>query len=43
MNENKLSFESENLVVDYFSLNVSDLEFEDIKPIVIYLSELGFN
>lgn len=41
MNRNKLSFESENLVVDYISFNISG--FKDPEPIAKYLSSFGFN
>lgn len=41
MNQNKLTFELENLVVDYISFNISGLI--DPKPIANYLSGLGFN
>ena len=42
MNENKLSFDSENLVVDYISFNISGLV--DPEPIANYFSEsLSFN
>ena len=35
MNQNKLTFESEHLVVDYISLNISGSV--DLKPIAKYL------
>ena len=41
MNPNKLTFESENLVVDYISFNISGCA--DPEPIANYLSEFGFN
>ena len=41
MNPNKLTFESENLVVDYISFNISGCT--DPEPIANYLSEFGFN
>ena len=45
MNQNKLSFESENLVVDYISFNIQGLtDPKDIAKIAFYLSNLfGFN
>lgn len=41
MKGNKLSFESENLVVDYISFNISGLS--DAEPIANYLFNFGFN
>ena len=41
MNENKLSFANENLVVDYISFNISALR--DAEPIANYLFNFGFN
>ena len=42
MNQNKLSFESENLVVDYLPFNITGCK--DPRPIANYLSNsFGFN
>ena len=41
MNQNKLTFASEDLVVDYISFNISGLK--DPEPIANYLSDFGFN
>ena len=42
MNQNKLTFESQNLVVDWIGFNIEGLT--DLEPIANYLSEsLGFN
>ena len=42
MNKNKLSFESENLVVDYISFNITGCK--DLGRIANYLSDsFGFN
>jgi hypothetical protein len=41
VNQNKLTFESENLVVDYISFNIAGCI--DTEPIANYLSEFGFN
>ena len=45
LNENKLSFASENLVVHYICFNMKGfVELEDIKKIAFYLFEsFGFN
>jgi hypothetical protein len=45
MNEHKLSFESETLIVHYISFNIQGfIELEDIKKIAFYLFEsFGFN
>ena len=41
MNQNKLSFESKNLVVDYISLNIKGfMDPGSIDKIASYLSEL---
>jgi len=40
MIRNKLSFESEKLLVDYISFNITSLiDYEKINQIVIYLSQ----
>jgi hypothetical protein len=42
MKQNKLTFESQNLVVDWIGFNIESLT--DLEPIANYLSEsLGFN
>lgn len=41
MNENKLSFANQNLVVDYISFNISGLRHTE--PIANYLFNFGFN
>ena len=41
MNQNKLTFESKKLIVDYISFNIRGLI--DPEPIANYLSEFGFN
>lgn len=39
MNQNKLSFESENLVVDYISFNIQgSVNLEPINYILLYIS-----
>ena len=43
MKENKLSFESENLVVDYISFKFQKLDNFTLKEIASYLFEIGFN
>lgn len=45
MKQSKLSFESENLVVDWVSFNIQGLtDLKQISKIAIYLSEsFGFN
>ena len=43
MKQNKLSFESENLVVDYISFKFQKLDNFTLKEIVSYLFEIGFN
>ena len=43
MNPNKLSFESENLVVDYLSFKFQKLENSTQRKIADYLFKLGFN
>jgi hypothetical protein len=45
MNQNKLSFESENLSIHYICFNIQGfIELEDIKKIAFYLFEaFGFN
>jgi predicted DNA-binding transcriptional regulator AlpA/ribosomal protein S24E len=43
MKQNKLSFESENLVVDYISFKFQKLENSTQKKIADYLFKLGFN
>lgn len=41
MTKNKISFESENLVVDYISFKFQHIE--NIEEIAQYLFEIGFN
>ena len=41
MNQNKLSFKSEKLVVDYICLNIQDVI--DTKTIARFLFSIGFN
>jgi len=43
MTENKLSFESKNLVVDWISLKFQDLDNRTMMQIANYLFKLGFN
>nr|WPV76511.1 hypothetical protein [Naviculales sp.] len=43
MNQNKLSFESENLVVDYISFKFQYLEDSTKTKLVNYLLKMGFN
>ena len=45
MQQNKLSFESENLVVDWISFNIKELtDPKQIAKIALYLSKsFGFN
>ena len=43
MEQNKLSFKSENLVVDYISLKFQHLDNFTQKKITNYLFKLGFN
>ena len=43
MLQNKLSFESENLVVDYISFKFQDLKDWKEKELASYLLKLGFN
>ena len=43
MKQNKLSFESENLVVDYISFKFQDLKDWKEKELASYLLKLGFN
>ena len=43
MNQNKLSFESENLVVDYISFKFQKLDSFTLKEIAFYLFEIRFN
>ena len=43
MNRTKLSFDSENLVVDYISFKFQDLEDWKEKELASYLLKLGFN
>nr|QGW12745.1 hypothetical protein [Nanofrustulum shiloi] len=43
MKENKLTFESENLVVDYLSFKFQHLEDWKEKELASYLLKLGFN
>lgn len=43
MSKNTLSFESENLVVDYISFKFQDLKDWKEKELVSYLLKLGFN
>ena len=43
MTQNKLSFESENLVVDYITLKFQDLDSLHQTRIANYLFKLGFN
>ena len=43
MSENKLTFESENIVVDYLSFKFQHLDNFTQKEITNYLFKLGFN
>jgi len=43
MKQNKLSFESENLVVDYIVFKFQDLKYITHKKIADYLFKIGFN
>lgn len=43
MKQNKLSFESENLVVDYISFKFQKLDNFTLKEIASYLFQIGFN
>ena len=43
MNQNKLTFQSENLVVDYISFKFQDLEDCTKTKIADYLFKIGFN
>lgn len=43
MNQNKLNFDSETLVIDYLSFKFQHLYFSRQTEIVNYLFELGFN
>jgi hypothetical protein len=43
MTQNKLSFESENLVVDYITFKFQDLEDSTKTKIANYLFKIGFN
>ncbi|MEY2702450.1 MAG: hypothetical protein RLY43_1083, partial [Bacteroidota bacterium] len=43
MKQNRLTFESENLVVDWVSFKFQSLEDNDQRKIVHYLSKLGFD
>ena len=43
MNQNKLSFESENLVVDYIFFKFQKLDNFTLKEIAFYLFEIRFN
>jgi len=43
MNQNKLSFDSENLVVDWISFKFQDLDNRTTMEIANYLFKLGFN
>ena len=43
MSKNKLSFQSENLVVDYISFKFQDLKDWKEKELASYLLKLGFN
>ena len=43
MKQNKLSFESENLVVDYISFKFQNLEDFKKTKIANYLFKIGFN
>ena len=43
MLQNKLTFESENLVVDYISFKFQDLKDWKEKELASYLLKLGFN
>jgi hypothetical protein len=40
---NKLTFQSENLVVDYISFKFQDLEYFTKTKIANYLFKIGFN
>ena len=43
MSKNKLTFESENIVVDYLSFKFQQLEDWKEKELASYLSKLSFN
>jgi chemotaxis regulatin CheY-phosphate phosphatase CheZ len=43
MKQNRLTFESKNLVVDWVSFKFQSLEDNDQRKIVHYLSKLGFD
>ena len=43
MSKNKLTFESENIVVDYLSFKFQHLEDWKEKELASYLLKLGFN
>ena len=43
MTQNKFTFESENLVVDYMSFKFQNLQVSELREIASYLSKLGFN
>jgi len=43
MTQNKLSFDSENLVVDWISFKFQDLEDSTKTKIANYLFKIGFN
>ena len=43
MKQNKLSFESQNLVVDYISFKFQKLDNFTLKEIASYLFQIGFN
>ena len=43
MSKNKLTFESENIVVDYLSFKFQHLEDWKEKELASYLLRLGFN
>ena len=43
MSKNKLTFESENIVVDYLSFKFQDLENWKEKKLASYLLKLSFN
>lgn len=43
MSKNKLTFESENIIVDYLSFKFQHLEGWKEKELAAYLLKLGFN
>lgn len=43
MNSTKVTFESQNLIVDYLSLKFQELEDPNLEKIAKYLFQIGFN